>query len=626
MAAPSGIVWGSTVGSYGRIGIYTSLSSTDTTTSATVEVWFWSKFSVSDSNNSFYFDNLSASGSATTSKGSVSISTTSDSGGWSDTNQKRIASYSFSYSRGTSAVTRYLYAKLANVDRVGGTMYASTTFSVPALASYTVSYNANGGSGAPSSQSKRHGKALTLSSTKPTRTGYTFQGWATSASGSVAYAAGASYTANASVTLYAVWKANTYTVSYNANGGSGAPSSQTKTHGAALTLSSTKPLRTNYTFKGWGTSASTTTVSYAAGADYTTNASVTLYAIWELSYVKPRINNLSIERCDSSGELLEEGTCALVAFNWASDVGATEISIVWESASDTSGKITINMSGEKSGTVSELIDDVTFSTDSAYSFTITVTDSSGYSTAFGTLYGTLFTLDFLAGGRGAAFGKPAELEDVLDIAFQTKFTGGLLPLVLEPETDLNNVIIPNTYTGANISNNNYLNCPVTSGTFTLLVESCGESGQIKQTYTCCSKHKPERYSRFYYLSAWGPWTWANTDEVVLYESDSGSNTTITLNYSLTYFRYIEIYYTDNNGKTGGYTKVFEPDGKTICLGMMEAGSTIHYRQTTYAASGTSLTPNMTYAGYVTVNGTDSATVGAKKGYNYLNIVRVIGRA
>ena len=43
---------------------------------------------------------------------------------------------------------------------------------------YTVSYNANGGSGAPSSQAKQYDKTLTLSSIKPTRAGYTFKGWA----------------------------------------------------------------------------------------------------------------------------------------------------------------------------------------------------------------------------------------------------------------------------------------------------------------------------------------------------------------------------------------------------------------------------------------------------------------
>ena len=148
--------------------------------------------------------------------------------------------------------------------------------------SYTISYNANGGSGAPSSQTKWHTTNLTLSSTKPTRTGYTFQGWSTSSSAtSASYSAGGTFTTNASTTLYAVWAKNKYTISFNANGGSGAPSSQTKTYGLDLTLSSTKPTRSGYTFKGWGTSSSSTTASYQPGGKYTSNSSATLYAVWE---------------------------------------------------------------------------------------------------------------------------------------------------------------------------------------------------------------------------------------------------------------------------------------------------------------------------------------------------------
>lgn len=161
---------------------------------------------------------------------------------------------------------------------------AATLYAIWTANTYTVAFNANGGSGAPASQTKTYGKTLTLSSTKPTRTGYTFKGWATSSSSStVAYSPGGSYTANAAITLYAIWQINTYTVSYNANGGSGAPSAQTKTHGATLKLSTTKPTRTGYQFDGWATSSSGS-VAYAAGANYTTNASATLYAHWTAIY------------------------------------------------------------------------------------------------------------------------------------------------------------------------------------------------------------------------------------------------------------------------------------------------------------------------------------------------------
>lgn len=193
---------------------------------------------------------------------------------------------------GNGSATKTVTVIFKNYNTDNGdsaTKTVSFSVTVPAWTSYTVKYNANGGSGAPSNQTKWKDQTLKLSTTKPTRTGYTFQGWATSASGSVAYASGANYTSNASVTLYAVWKAITYTVKYNANGGSGAPSSQTKTYGKTLTLSSTVPTRTSiedngtlteYTFKGWATSSTSTSVAYKAGASYTANAAITLYAVW----------------------------------------------------------------------------------------------------------------------------------------------------------------------------------------------------------------------------------------------------------------------------------------------------------------------------------------------------------
>ena len=163
-------------------------------------------------------------------------------------------------------------------------LYAIWTANVPEPETYRVSYNANGGSGAPNAQVKTKDVTLTLSSTKPTRSGYTFKGWSTSKTAtSPTYYAGGSYTANASVTLYAVWQQNaptTYTVSYNANGGSGAPSSQTKSHDVTLTLPSTKPTRSGYTFLGWSTSSTATSPTYYAGGSYTANASTTLYAVW----------------------------------------------------------------------------------------------------------------------------------------------------------------------------------------------------------------------------------------------------------------------------------------------------------------------------------------------------------
>ena len=98
----------------------------------------------------------------------------------------------------------------------------------------------------------------------------------------------------------------TYTVSYNANGGTGAPASQTKTYGVNLTLSSTVPTRAGYTFKGWAKS-STGAVAYPAGGTYSDNSAITLYAVWEIAG-NIKIASYSSIRCNSNGTAADEGT------------------------------------------------------------------------------------------------------------------------------------------------------------------------------------------------------------------------------------------------------------------------------------------------------------------------------
>ena len=254
-----------------------------------------------------------------------------------------------------------------------------------------VYYYANGGSGAPSSGSGYAGIAYTLSSTKPTRTGYTFLGWSTSSTATSATWSAGGKIANTAMTdysksLYAVWSINTYsvwnylyykqgvttapssynitanssltnnynhdsgsyldrdytktystssywitfsasrsgcsyymstssspstssyvdsytwywtanadyhsmhiyvyqryTITYNGNGytGGSMPGTQYKAYGVNVTLSSSKPTRTGYDFLGWSTSSTATSASYASGGTYSTNANLSLYAVWK---------------------------------------------------------------------------------------------------------------------------------------------------------------------------------------------------------------------------------------------------------------------------------------------------------------------------------------------------------
>ena len=293
----------------------------------------------------------------------------------------------------------------------------STTYVLPAVTwQWTVSYNANGGSGAPASQTKTYGSNLTLSSTKPTRTGHTFLGWSTSSTAtSATYQPGGTYTSNSGATLYAVWKINTYTVSYNANGGSGAPGNQTKTYGSNLTLSSTKPTRTNYNFKGWSKDKSATSPTYSAGGVYTEDVAVTLYAVWKLSYWSPKITDVFVHRCTDTGANDEEGLYAKVDFNWeccqltgANNVKSITVEGNVVSASGMSGSATAVVGGN-------------YAVDEYYRIAIVVTDSKGGSSTYDTYVESIdFTMDFKAGGKGVAFGMPAK-EDGFHVNFPSRF-------------------------------------------------------------------------------------------------------------------------------------------------------------------------------------------------------------
>lgn len=145
---------------------------------------------------------------------------------------------------------------------------------------YSVSYNANGGSGAPSAQTKIQDENLTLSSSKPTKAHYVFKGWASSKTATSAqYQAGGKYTKNAAITLYAVWEPEVYTINFDANGGKGDLESAKITYGNSMRMPN-NVVNTGYYLRGWATSKNATEPQYKIGVDYKLEADTTLYAVW----------------------------------------------------------------------------------------------------------------------------------------------------------------------------------------------------------------------------------------------------------------------------------------------------------------------------------------------------------
>lgn len=141
---------------------------------------------------------------------------------------------------------------------------------------YTVSFDANGGSGSMAAQVSSASASLTPNAF--TRTGYTFAGWNTAANGSgTPYANSASYAFATNATLYAQWTANSYSVTFDSQGGS-AVSASSFTTGGSLTLPS-GPTRAGFAFTGWYTASSggaSLSSPYSPGV----TAAVTLYAQW----------------------------------------------------------------------------------------------------------------------------------------------------------------------------------------------------------------------------------------------------------------------------------------------------------------------------------------------------------
>lgn len=214
----------------------------------------------------------------------------------------------------------------------------------------------------------------------------------------------------------------TYTVSYNANGGTGAPASQTKTYGVNLTLSSTIPTRAGYAFKGWATS-STGAVAYPAGGTYSDNSAVTLYAVWEL-LGNVRMGSYSAFRCDSSGNADDEGTwgkftCTYILSGQGANEGsvtgryrASDVSTWTNIANISQSDPHIKAEGEASLSVNVSCLISNLSQDKSYLIELTVTDSYG-NTAIASDYisQAYFTMDFLAGGKGIGIGTTASCDE-----------------------------------------------------------------------------------------------------------------------------------------------------------------------------------------------------------------------
>ena len=175
----------------------------------------------------------------------------------------------------------------------------------PPVVQYSVTYNLNpggstGGSGTTNGTSANSGVAQVIQAenfTDPTN--YTFNSWNTIPDGSgVSYDPGDEIIPTSNVTLYAIWKPNSATFTYNGNGeNSGSPpSTDTIQNGAQYTVKSSGTLqKTGFEFIGWNTLANGEGVFYFPGTLTNVVANTTVYAVWREIPVVPSDSPINIE-------------------------------------------------------------------------------------------------------------------------------------------------------------------------------------------------------------------------------------------------------------------------------------------------------------------------------------------
>jgi uncharacterized repeat protein (TIGR02543 family) len=324
--------------------------------------------------------------------------------------------FSDTYSKTVEAHTLTLKVGLKSMVTIDNAN--TVTINIPALQSYPVTFDSNGGSGGPASQTKYEGSNLTLSSSEPSKTDYIFSHWNTALNNSgTSYNPGDTYTANAALNLHAIWNAQ---ISYNGNGTyistySDFPK-QTKIYGTNLTLHSATPTRTGYVFNGWNTAADGSGTAFQPGETYSAEVSVTLYAQWLSLPAKPVISSMTAIRWNETTDQQDDtGTSAKVTAEWSIDMtsdyygdtntGTVTLTVTPQSGSSSHTITPISGTSGASGTAVFMVSGL--DTDMQYICKVTITDLNSSSERSVILTRAFFIMDFKAGGQGIGIGRAA---------------------------------------------------------------------------------------------------------------------------------------------------------------------------------------------------------------------------
>ena len=218
-----------------------------------------------------------------------------------------------------------------------------------------------------------------------------------------------------------------HTVSYNANGGSGAPGSATKWYGEDFYISNQKPTRANHVFQYWATAANGSGTRYNPGQRYLPDANVILYAVWKLATKPPTIQSFTAQRVDEAGVPDSNGTMVRFTAQWRVDTtgdsanACTSLRFGYKNANGAWTDYDPVVNDGTSGTTT--IDAGPFSTGASHQLRVTLSDKYTTVSSVTTVGPARFVIDVSPDGRGigigveapddgvSIYGKPIRMDD-----------------------------------------------------------------------------------------------------------------------------------------------------------------------------------------------------------------------
>lgn len=216
-----------------------------------------------------------------------------------------------------------------------------------------------------------------------------------------------------------------------------------------------------------GTKEISVTVTDSRGKTATTTASVTI-----LAYTPPKIISFDAVRCNASGELQEDGKYAKIMYAYSTTPLGNQNQISLKIVSGTYSFIDQSPVAYSNDTY--LITTAIFDAEKSYGITMTLTDEFNSNTANVTLPTDATIFDILASGKGIAFGKVAETENLFDVGFDAKFNGDV---TFKNDTSWNYLTLASTFT---YYNNEVINTPK--------YKVWGKMVEIKGTITPVTTH------------------------------------------------------------------------------------------------------------------------------------------